>query len=46
MVLFGIKIDSLGKSRQAVLFGIKIDSLGDNFDALLVLSLVGEVLCV
>lgn len=28
MVLFGTKIDSLGKSRQVVLFEIKIDSLG------------------
>lgn len=37
MVLFEIKIDTLGKSRQGVLFGIKIDSLGDNFDALLYL---------
>jgi hypothetical protein len=42
VVLFGIKIDTLGKSRQGVLFGIKIDSLGGNFDALL--SLVGDVL--
>lgn len=37
MVLFEIKIDTLGKSRQGVLLGIKIDSLGDNFDALLYL---------